>query len=148
MTSHGYDMIVVSFGYVQLLVAFVHIYIYIYYPTNGDIMQSLLISPHTVHLEQIHCLIGYIQQSPPIVLRNKACINFQIRKAMTIAINKSMASFQDQGAILLIFNLRWVASLQSPVPADGHGLHLLDHSRLSKLQLLCYIFCNIYLGID
>ena len=63
-------------------------------------MQSLIISPRTtsqiiayVHLEQICCLIDHIQQSPPTVLR----------KAMTIAINKSMTSFQDQGAILLIF---------------------------------------------
>ena len=48
---------------------------------------------------------------------------------MTIAINKSMTSFQDQGAILLIFTSPAVASLQSPVPADGHGLHSLDHSR-------------------
>jgi hypothetical protein len=71
--SHGCDMIVVSFGCVQLLVAFVHIYIY--YPTNRDLMQSLIISPHTIHVEQIHCLIGYIQQSQPIVLRNKAYIN-------------------------------------------------------------------------
>jgi len=66
-------------------------------------MQSLIISPHTVHVEQMHCLIGSIQQSPPTILQNKAYINFQIRKAMTIAINKSMASFQDQGAIILIF---------------------------------------------
>ena len=66
-------------------------------------MQSLIISPHTVHVEQMHYLIGSIQQSPPTVLRNKAYINFQIRKVMTIAINKSMTSFQDQGAILLIF---------------------------------------------
>ena len=45
------------------------------------------------HLEQIHCLIDHIQQSPPTILRNYAYINFQIRKAMTISINKSMTSF-------------------------------------------------------
>jgi len=76
---------------------------HIYYPTNRNLMQSLIISPQTVHVEQMHYLIGSIQQSPPTVLWNKAYINFQIRKAMTIAINKSMSSFQDQGAILLIF---------------------------------------------
>ena len=85
---------------------------YIYYPTNRDLMQSLIISPHTVHVQQMHCLIGFIQQSPPTILWNKAYINFQIRKAMTIAINKSMASFQDQGAILLIF-ISWVGGSSS-----------------------------------
>ena len=51
-----------------------------------------------------------------------------------------------------------MASLQSPVPLDGHGLHSLDHSRPVahglqgrpddysrplKLQLLCCIFVQI-----
>ena len=65
--SHGCDMIVVSFGRGQLLIAYVHIYIYNMFNAKSNNKSTY---NKVKHLEQIHYVIDHIQQSPPTLLRN------------------------------------------------------------------------------
>jgi hypothetical protein len=58
-------------------------------------MQSLIVSPHIVHLEQIHC--------PPLILGKQSLNELTNKKTNDHSTKKSMTSFEQQGAILLMF---------------------------------------------